>query len=482
MVIQGYLFGIAYGAFCLLLSLVLYKLGLPKKYTRKVVHILVGFEWFILYHFLGAGVHFLAVCLIFLALLTVTYKGKLLPMIASDADNAPGTVYYAVAMTGVAILGCFVPEVMLPFGIGIMCTSIGDGLAGTVGSLICRHNPKIYGNKTLFGTITNFFASSVSAFILSEMFTMGLVWWQILAIGLLSAELEIVTGLGLDNITITWGVTALACGFMYYPGITAYLAPILISPVIIGFAYKRNALTGWGIVAAVIMDLVVSLALGNFGFTILISFFIGSIAVDKIKKRAKNPGRNDIEAKGDKRDVIQVIANGFIPSVCAFCFVMSHGNTVFALAFVASLAEAFSDTAASGMGALSKRSYDVFKLKRCEKGMSGGMSVIGTLSALFGSVLISLIALMFQSKVFGVKFFVIALICAFIGSVFDSFLGSVFQVKYRCVSCSKLTEKPVHCGQRAEKYSGVSFMDNDFVNFFSGLFTASLALILGLLL
>ena len=72
---------------------------------------------------------------------------------------------------------------------------------------------------------------------------MGLVWWQIIAIGLLSAELEIVTGLGLDNITITWGVTALACGFMYYPGITAYLAPILISPVIIGFACKKNSLT-----------------------------------------------------------------------------------------------------------------------------------------------------------------------------------------------------------------------------------------------
>ena len=104
MILKGYLFGIGYALVCLLLSLALYKFGLPKKYTRKVVHILVGFEWMILYHFMGAGVHFLAVCIIFLVLLTVAYKGKLMPMISSDSDNAPGTVYYAIAMTGVALL------------------------------------------------------------------------------------------------------------------------------------------------------------------------------------------------------------------------------------------------------------------------------------------------------------------------------------------------------------------------------------------
>ena len=59
-----------------------------------------------------------------------------MPMISSDSDNAPGTVYYALAMTGVSLVGCFIPEVMLPFGIGVMCTSIGDGFAGVIGQLI----------------------------------------------------------------------------------------------------------------------------------------------------------------------------------------------------------------------------------------------------------------------------------------------------------------------------------------------------------
>ena len=73
MILKGYIFGIGYALVCLMLSLLLYKLGLPKKYTRKVVHILVGFEWVILYHFMGAGVHFLAVCILFLLLLIAVY-------------------------------------------------------------------------------------------------------------------------------------------------------------------------------------------------------------------------------------------------------------------------------------------------------------------------------------------------------------------------------------------------------------------------
>ena len=153
MVLTGYLSAVGYALACLLIAAFAYKLGLPKKYTRKIVHILVGLEWVILYHFMGPGLHFLIVCLLFLILLVVTHKTKLMPMISSEADNSPGTVYYAVAMSGVAAVGCFVPAVMLPFGIGVLCTSFGDGFAGVVGQLCAKKNPKIYKNKTLIGTL-----------------------------------------------------------------------------------------------------------------------------------------------------------------------------------------------------------------------------------------------------------------------------------------------------------------------------------------
>ena len=65
MIVYGYLSSLLYGVLCLALGLIAYKLGMNKKYTRKLVHILVGFEWVILYHFMGNTVHFLIVCLAF---------------------------------------------------------------------------------------------------------------------------------------------------------------------------------------------------------------------------------------------------------------------------------------------------------------------------------------------------------------------------------------------------------------------------------
>ena len=157
MIIKGYLFSIIYAVLCLALGFGLYKLRCQKAVTRKVVHILMGFEWFILYHFFGGGIHFLLVCLLFLAVLIISHYKKLLPMIESDSDNSLGTVYYAVAMSVMAAITLFVPDMLLPFGIGVICTSLGDGFAGLIGGVLSsRINGKIYGNKTIYGSIFNF--------------------------------------------------------------------------------------------------------------------------------------------------------------------------------------------------------------------------------------------------------------------------------------------------------------------------------------
>jgi len=477
--IIGYICGIGYAGVCLVLSLVLYKLGVPKNITRKIVHILVGFEWFILYHFFGAGLHFLAVCIFFLLLLALAYWKNLMPMISSDGDNAPGTVYYAVAMTGVAIVGLFVPDVMVPFGIGIMCTSIGDGLAGVVGQSIKKSNPKIYGNKSLFGSVANLVFSFLSALILSEIYSLGLGIPHCIAIALLAVELELFTGYGLDNITITWGVTALTYSFVHFHPVTNYILPILLSLPVIAFAVKKRALTAYGVIGAIFMDLIISLALGNFGFMILISFFLIAILVDKIKRRAKH--KEEAE-KGDRRDLVQVIANGLVGTALACAFVFSGGNPIFAVGFVASFAEALGDTVASGIGIFSKNTFDLFKVRKCEKGISGGMSWIGTFSSLVASFLIGFIAFGMSGGAFGLREVLIVGISGFLGVVFDSFLGSVFQVKYRCPVCGKITEKSVHCDTETVKHSGFKSIDNDVVNLSSGVFAAAVAIIASILI
>ena len=191
--LKGYFLSFTYGILCLLLAVVLSKLGVSKSYCRKAVHILVGFEWLILYAFMGTSYHFLIVCLAFLLLLSVVYFKNFLPMISSDGDNAPGTVYYCVAMSVMALICIFLPDMVLPFGIGVFCTSFGDGFAGLVGQSIKKYNPKIFRNKTLFGAIANFLFSFGSAGAFTLLFDMGLSVWQCLLIAFLSVLLDLIT-------------------------------------------------------------------------------------------------------------------------------------------------------------------------------------------------------------------------------------------------------------------------------------------------
>ena len=471
MILKAYIFALLYGVLCLGLAFLGYKLGMPKKYTRKLVHILVGFEWVILYGFLGGGsIHFLSVCLIFTLLLLVTYFKKLTPMIASDADNAPGTVYYGVAMTIMATVCLFVPHFVLYFGIGVFCTSLGDGFAGLVGQAVKKHNPKIYGGKSLFGFLTNLLVSFAVPLVFEAVFGMGLKVWHCLVIGFFSATVELISAFGLDNITVTLGTAFLSFSLIYLEEIGNYLVPIILTPLIIAVVLKKKALTPFATVLAVFLDVVVSLTLGNYGFVLLLTFLVGSVLVDKIKKKKQK--NDEITKRGDCRDAVQVVANGIIPMFFAI-FAALYRHPAFLVGYIAVLSEAFADTVASGFGIFSKKTFDLFKWRPAEKGMSGGISAVGTLSAFFASFLIPALALAFG--IVNWALFLIASLAAFLGVFVDSALGSLVQVKYRCISCGKLTEKEWHCNKKCKKSSGFEFFDNDVVNLLSGAFTAILA-------
>ena len=473
MLIKGYIFGALYGLFCLALAFLLYKCGVEKKITRKVVHILVGFEWVILNRFMGPSVHFLAVCVMFTLLLLLTHRKNLMPMISSEGDNAPGTVYYGVAMTIMATVTLFVPSMIVPFGIGVFCTSFGDGLAGLMGQLIKKHNPKIYGKKTLYGSLYNLMMCFIVVGIFNGKFTLNMSVWHVLAVAIFVTEIELFCGKGLDNIAITLGAAFLSYGFINFLETENYVVPILLTPLIIVFAHKKHALTSGGILAALAVDIFISLSLGNAGFGLLLAFFVLGIVVDKIKrrhkKRYKNKKSKSIEKRGDCRDEVQVLANGLVATACAVMYAITL-NRLFVIAFAASLAEALADTVASGIGVLNPKAYDIFKMKPCTPGISGGMSLLGTVSSLLAATLMAGLAFLFN-LVSGAEVLTITF-AAFVGGVFDRFLGSVVQVKYRCSACGEITEREEHCSLPTEKHSGISFVSNDAVNLLGTLFSA----------
>ena len=472
-IILGYVLAVVYVLFAIGIALVFYKFGLPKKFTRKIVHILVAFEWVILSHFMGTSYHFLIVCVVFTAGLALSYFKKLLPAMSSDGENDPGTVYYGLSMTAMIIVSMFIPEMMLPFGIGVFCTSFGDGLAGVVGQLVKKHNPKVFRNKSLFGALTNLVVSFAVAIIFKYIYGMELTVWHCVFIAILSAGLELIGAFGLDNLFITLGVAFFTYSLMTWDATMTYVVPIITAPLIIAAIIEKRALTTSGLIMAMIMDFTVSAVFGNMGFLVLISFFVGSLITDKIKKRRKR--EDTITKKDGTRDIIQVIANGIVPMFMAIMYGFT-GEVAFLIAYVASFAEAFADTVASGLGVYSKETYDLFKMRKCECGISGGMSFIGTFSSLIAAILISL-----YLGTLNWWYVLVSAVAAFLGVIFDSFLGSVFQIKFECKKCGKITERHNHCGEPTKQIAGFSFFDNDVVNLLSGVFAAAVAITAGLI-
>jgi uncharacterized membrane protein len=118
-------------------------------------------------------------------------------------------------------------------------------------------------------------------------------------------------------------------------------------------------------------------------------------------------------------------------------------------------------------------------MKRIKRGLSGGVSLLGTLSALAGCILMCLISYLFFG--FSLKITISVLIIPMLGILIDSILGSLVQAKYKCTVCGKNTEKTIHCKQKTVHVGGLRLINNDAVNIISNFITAILATVYVLL-
>ena len=466
---KAYLLSFAFVGLCIAIALAAYKLGAQKKYTRKIVHILVGFEWVILYLFAPANIHTVLICLVFTLLLLISYIKKMLPMMSSDGENDPGTVYYGISMTLMSVVCYFLPNYMFAFGIAVFCTSLGDGFAGVAGYLAGKYNKVVFRNKTVVGTVCCFTVSLLSVFAFSQIFALRISVANSIAIALFVAGMELISAWGTDNLSIPLLSGILSHAVIFYPEIISdCMIPIVLTPFVIAFVLAKGILTRKGVLFALLLDLCVSVSLGNFGFVYLLAFLLLSVAIDKVKNKRK--GNQELsKEKHDCRNSLQVVANGVVPA-CSAVLYLIFKNEVFLVAYIAGLAEAFADTCASGVGSSSTKVYNIIGFRKIDAGLSGGVSLTGTLASLFAAFAFPMMAVFF-GKINWFLFVLIA-ICAFLGNIFDSILGSLLQVKFKCVKCGKTTEEKMHCGTETVRFKGIKIIDNNAVNLLSTLFTS----------
>ncbi|HEX9017703.1 MAG TPA: DUF92 domain-containing protein [Anaerolineaceae bacterium] len=280
------------------------------------------------------------------------------------------------------------------------------------------------------------------------------------------------------------------------------LAGFLLAAIISLAAWRAKALSSWGAAAAAALGTLI-FGLGGFGWAIiLIGFFVSSSALSRLARRRK-AALEEKFSKGSQRDAGQVAANGGIAGV----FVLLHVLFPAALwpwaGFAGALAAANADTWATELGVLSRAAPRLITSGRpVERGTSGGITALGVLAAVSGSLIIALLGVLFwqgrtlalshapgwlaytlgsQASTISVKqglaWLAWITLCGLAGSLFDSLLGATVQAIYICPSCQKETERhPNHtCGTPTILARGWSWMDNDWVNIFCTLAGAVLA-------
>lgn len=247
---------------------------------------------------------------------------------------------------------------------------------------------------------------------------------------------------------------------------------ILISLVISGLAYFRKSLSLSGFIAATFFGAILYVFGGWVVWIALIIFFVSSSLLTKLHEKKEK----EKEHKG--RNYIQVISNALPAAIFSIAFYHTD-QIVFLLGAMVAIAASNSDTWASEIGILSKgKTRYIVNFKLAPKGISGGITYLGTLASLVGALVISITFVItygiFVSFdwLFLLEALLILTVGGFLGSIIDSYLGALIQAKYKGVKTGIITDAKWLPNEDVKLTSGLAIITNDMVNLLSTLFTS----------
>lgn len=237
-------------------------------------------------------------------------------------------------------------------------------------------------------------------------------------------------------------------------------------------------LTLSGALAATGIGLVVFFFGGWRWFTVLLVFLVVSSFFTKFKYSQKIAMGTAQEKKG-ARSWANVVANGFASASFALGIPLLPLETVLS-GFIGAVSAAFADTLSTEIGILNAsppRLVTDLK-KKVPAGTSGGVSLLGELSVLVSTAILTLtISIIGLAPFSPARVFVVTLVSGYTGTTIDSVLGAIWQARYNCKVCGKIVESREHCSTPAQHVKGLGVLDNNGVNFMAtwvGAFSAVL--------
>lgn len=223
-----------------------------------------------------------------------------------------------------------------------------------------------------------------------------------------------------------------------FSDITEIVVVALASMAIALVARRQKVLDLGGALLSFVICFVIGTLAHWSWFVLLLIFVAGSYLATRFAFRYKIYIGVQEGTEGTRGET-NVISNGSIPSLVAIFYFIGFINSEQAIiGFTTSLAVAAADTIASEIGVLAGEAVLITSpSKRVAPGTNGGITVIGTVSALLASVcmtFISLIILFYVdfddfSTTFEAIFIIIPIIFGFVGCQIDSLLGATLETR-----------------------------------------------------
>lgn len=241
------------------------------------------------------------------------------------------------------------------------------------------------------------------------------------------------------------------------------IVPVVAAVLIAGAAYALRLLTRGGAVVAAMIG-AASIIAGVQWVIALLFFFVTSNVLSRWRRRDRDRLVGGIVEKGDRRDAMQVIANGGVFGVAAVLATVGD-HVSWQHIGIGALATATSDTWSTEVGTvLGDTPRSLWTGEPVPAGTSGGITIAGLVAALVGALAVGALASMLD---WSTPWQAIAA-GALAGSALDSLLGATVQERRWCPSCHAGTERRVHtCGTKSVDRGGVSGCNNDIVNLIS---------------
>jgi len=218
-------------------------------------------------------------------------------------------------------------------------------------------------------------------------------------------------------------------------------------------------LTADGVAAAVGVGTAVYWGLGWRGAVLLFAFLVSGSMLTRLST-----------GHGGRRTARQVLANGGVTAIAALC-----GSWP---AAAGALAAAAADTWATEIGSFSPLPPRLITTwARVTRGVSGGVTALGTLGGLAGALVMSALAMALAPR--GALLGVWPLAVAGIAGMFaDSTLGATVQGVYECPACAaRWEQRDAVCHEPVRQLAGWRWLDNDGVNLAATLAGAGVGLL-----